>query len=532
MDRHRYCRKTIISILITLLGLLTGQSVPIDLDHPVNDYILRYTTEGIVQTLQQGMRPFSFNQINTALDEISKAELTQKEKNLLHYYEKEFDVNHFDKGIIDPWQVPHLLKFVKGSVSGYNPRENKLRLVTYQDDDLVLWTDWEEMPQMDFQDTIRRSFNQDRVTISGQWNHQLSFYSRYSLYRVGYHKSDPLPEEFKQGYILLEKNTDWLVWDVSEASVKWNNSLIDIELSKLPIYWGFSRHQSPILSGNVQPFTFFRLSKNYKRFRAESIIGSLMPFGDQILDIKHLAAHRFEFDFLNTLTLSFSEMVIYAGRNLELGYLLPINLYWSEEHSLGNRDNVLMAFDGFWKVKPGLSIYGTFFWDELSWFKIFTHWWGNKFVFQSGIHFTPFSNPKLPDFRVEYTASRPWVYTHKDSLLTYTSAGIGLGFPMGPNSQLISVEMNMWPTMKSFISINVSYLRRGSGLGSNPNDNYALRDRFIDDQTPFLLGKISEQLILGTSIRYRLSELIYMTGNFNSSSDNQYTGKFGLLMDF
>ena len=533
-NQTRYIKCTFL-ILFLFNNQLIGQDIPVDLNHPVNDFLFRYYTKGIVNTIHPGLRPFSVNQVINALDEISNTELSKNERELLYYFKKEFDFENLSKGIRGPWQRNQLKNAKKGAFSVYNPEKKEIRFLSYKDEELTLWTDWEELLSIDVQDTIQRLFYNDRVTISGQFNNNLSFYSRYSLYRVEHKNSYPMPKEFKQGYSLLEENTNWLVWDVSEASLRWNNSIMDIEISKIPIYWGFSKRHSPILSANVQSFSFFRASKSYKHIRAQSIIGSLMPYGDNRkgnVDEKHIAAHRFEFDLSPKLTISFNELVIYARRNLELGYLLPINLLWSEEHSLGNRDNVLMSFEAMWNAKPGISIYGTFFWDELSWFKLFNSWWGNKFIFQSGLHWVPFSNPKLPDFRIEYTASRPWVYTHEDSLLNYTSATYGLGFPIGPNSQLFYLEMNLWPTYKTYLSINISYLIKGSGIGSDPNDNYNFRDKSLDENTPFLMGDISEQFSVGANLKFRMTELLYITGNVSYNRDKLVSGRIGILMNY
>ncbi|MFQ6676867.1 MAG: hypothetical protein ACE5D0_00985 [Fidelibacterota bacterium] len=528
--RHIKC---VLLLLFFQISVLIGQNVPINLKHPVNDFILRYHSIGIVKTIHPGLRPFSINQVMTALDEISNAELSKNELELLLYFKKEFDFKNLNNGIKGPWQSNQLKTVLIGSFSAYDQKHKEIRFLSYRDEELTLWADWEELFSIEVQDTIQRLFYNDRVTISGQINNNLSFFSRYSLYRVEHKDSYPIPKEFKQGYLLLEENTDWLIWDVSEASIKWTNSIMNVELSKLPIYWGFSRRHSPIFSENIQPFSFLRLSKNYKRFRTESVMGSLIPNGDQPLVQKHLAAHRFELDLLSTITISFNEMVIYARRNLELGYLLPVNLFWSEEHSLGNHDNVLMSFDALWNVKPGLSVYGTFFWDELSWFKLFSSWWANKFIFQSGLHWVPFPNPKLPDFRIEFSVSRPWVYTHEDSLLTYTSAGHGIGFPVGPNSKLLYIEMNFWPTYKTSLSLNISYLAQGSGMGSDPNDNYGLRDKSLDDSTPWLLGDVKENVIIGSEYYYRVTELFYISGNVAyNTSEKILEGKLGLLMNY
>lgn len=506
------------------------------MDHPVNDFILRLYSQQYIHDIALGNRPFTVQDIEKILLDISKNKdhLNEKEIELVRRFQNEFRTDNIDEGIAGPCQKGKISETFKISLQSFNTDAPEIRFVTYQDEGMTLWADWEETFSMDIQDTISRSFFRDRVTISGEFAENLFLYSRYTLYRTNFNKGDTYPEEYRQGYTLLEENTDWLIWDISEASLFWGNNVINLELSKIPIYWGFSKQHSPILSSNVQSFSFFRASKKYKKLRAQSILGSLTPFsnGDNSIN-KFIAAHRFDFELTQNLSFSFNEMVIYANRDIELGYLLPVNLFWSEEHSLGNKDNVLMSFDAFWRVKPGLSFYGTFFWDELAWFKLFKPWWGNKFIFQTGLYWIPFNNPRLPDFRIEYTASRPWVYTHQDSLLNYTSAEYGLGFPIGPNSQLLFLEMNMWPTSKSLLSLKFSYVKKGTELGSDANDNYASRNTDFDDDTPMLMGEINESLSIGAKLNYRLTQLVYIKGKFSYNVDSKLVyGRIGLTFNY
>ncbi len=526
------------TMILIFSSIMPGQTVPVPMDHPVNDFILRLYTQQKLHGLHPGSRPFTVGQVINALNEISTSDhsITNQEIILLERFKKEFGVDEIEQGIRGPWQSGNLSSSLQNIINVYDVDYPESRFVSYHDDQLLLWSDWEEHFSIDIQDTITRSFFTDRVTIAGVFDNNLSFYSRYTLHRVGHNENYPYPDEYKQGYALIDTNTNWLVWDVSEAVLHWENSVINVELSKIPIYWGFSKQHSPILSANVQPFTFFKASKTYKRIRTQSVLGSLVPFGEKPkgnVDIKYIAAHRFEFDLSSKLTVSFNEMIIYANRELELGYLLPINLFWSEEHGLGNRDNVLMSFDALWNVNPGMTFYGTFFWDELSWFKLFKPWWGNKFISQIGLYWVPFGDTRLPDFRIEFTASRPWVYTHQDTLLTYTSAENGLGFPLGPNSQLINLEINSWPTFKTHLSVNIAYVKKGTGLGSNPNHSYSLRNEDLDNDTPMLMGNVKENLIYGMNFHHRLTKLLSITGNCSFNNDEKiFEGRLGLLMNY
>jgi len=192
-----------------------------------------------------------------------------------------------------------------------------------------------------------------------------------------------------------------------------------------------------------------------------------------------------------------------------------------------------MAVDYCWRIKPGILVYQTLLWDELDWAKLFKLWWGNKYVFQTGVYWIPFTNPKYPDFRVEWTASRPWVYTHYDSLITYTSADIGIGFPEGPNSQLLYVETNWWMSPQSLWRISYRHLVKGSGLGSNPTHNYNDRDSSLDENTPPLLGETTVSNKIELRGTYRFSLMLKGFANISYQDQiSQSTGQIGFVLNW
>ena len=168
----------------------------------------------------------------------------------------------------------------------------------------------------------------------------------------------------------------------------------------------------------------------FDKIRFRSLHGSLMPLSPYethkrvFNSNKYIAAHRAEIDINNNFTISITEMAIYGNRNLDLDYINPVHLYWAVEHNTGDRDNILIAIDYSWRIKPRLRFYQVMLLDEITWSKILKPWWGNKFIFQSGLHFIPSSNPSIPDIRIEYSMSRPWIYTHKDTINNFSSANI------------------------------------------------------------------------------------------------------------
>jgi hypothetical protein len=81
--------------------------------------------------------------------------------------------------------------------------------------------------------------------------------------------------------------------------------------------------------------------------------------------------------------------------------------------------------------------------------------------------------------------------------------------------------------------MNISLLLKGSGIGSDPNDIYSLRNKDLDDSTSMLMGKVKENLIYGMNFHYRLTNLFSITGNCSFNNDEEiFEGRLGLLMNY
>jgi len=65
-------RATVYSLII---GGLNGQTIPVPMDHSVNDFILRLHTQHKIQGIHPGLRPFTIDQILEALDVLSADEI-------------------------------------------------------------------------------------------------------------------------------------------------------------------------------------------------------------------------------------------------------------------------------------------------------------------------------------------------------------------------------------------------------------------------------------------------------------------------
>jgi len=128
--------------------------------------------------------------------------------------------------------------------------------------------------------------------------------------------------------------------------------------------------------------------------------------------------------------------------------------------------------------------------------------------------------------------SRPWIYSHKDSINIFSSANLSLGYPIGPSSDLISISTNFYPSPRIFIKGSFDYYRKGAGLGSSINHSYIERDPALNNDTPLLLKPINYNRIITLIIDYRISRYIDIQCRFNSISKDDRQILFGISWEW
>ena len=110
-------------------------------------------------------------------------------------------------------------------------------------------------------------------------------------------------------------------------------------------------------------------------------------------------------------------------------------------------------------------------------------------------HILPGKN-NVNRFSLEFTAIRPWLYTHKYLQNKYSHDGNGLGFPGGSNLLNYAAEIN-YAVMTNFVlNLHLAYKRQGS-VGNDFSINYETRSPELDENTHWLEGEISDTIKLG-----------------------------------
>ena len=541
---YKFYRSLFFSICILLLVSATSyaQEVPIPQKHLVNQFIERQITLGNLSQSEASIRPLTYSKVRDMLKHLAVVtdELSTKDRQLLLRFESEFSIEKFESRPSFPLQKSSLKSIGNTAFGKYHLQEPEPHFLSYRDSVVYAWAGINETMRLEaIDESIYRRYT-DQISILGSLSEQLSFYVNFTMNRfVGDSSLVYQIEDYKNEDHPYFDFVNWTLWYQSEAAFNISTRFGDFQISKTPVIWGLSPDYSPILSGITQTYPYINYSFKYKNIRFHFLHGSLLPFESRLIhDLenntqKYLAAHRIELDINKDLTVSFNEMVIYGNRPFEIEYMIPVNFYWSAEHNQGDRDNLLMALDCSWRIKPGFRLYNTLFWDELAWEKVLTKWWANKFVFQTGFHWASKSNPYLADLRVEATVSRPWTYTHDDVVNSYSSAGIGLGLPQGPNSQSLLLKAGFWPSYRWYFNISSMLIREGSGLGGSPLDNYDLRDRELDENTPYLLGGIRNSSEFRMETNYAMNRVVNLFGLISYKYPNsEYSGQLGLIIDW
>ena len=533
-----------IAIVYLLCQFLIAQKIPVSADHIVYPFLYRQSTSGTLPQWVQSVRPLTIDQILTLLNKVlDNNNINNNARLLAEQFKSEF-ITPENSGM----QLPFSKNNKLSNLLSYNINDTDPHFFSIVNDSSKLWLDWSEDLIVSTGNDYQKYFR-DKISIKTIISKRISAFSEFSMNRLSWKNNGKsidsvLPPD---SIDWLGYNNEWAKYFPEVKSVFWYNSRAGISvdydkfnfnLGRQNHSWGWSTDFSPILSGNGMPFSYIGLQINFDKIRFHSLHGSLMPYSPyemhkrNINSNKYIAAHRGEIDLTNNFTISITELAIYGNRNIDLDYLNPVHWYWSVEHNTGDRDNILIGIDYSWRIKPNIRFYQTMLLDEVTWSKIFKPWWGNKFIFQSGLHFVPSSNPSIPDIRIEYTLSRPWIYSHKDSINTFSSANQPLGYPFGPSSDLISISSNFYPSSNIYIKGSFNYYRKGSGLGTSLYQNYIERDPDLDNDTPLLLKPIAYNRIITLMIEYKFSRYINAQFNFNSISKDDKQMQFKISWEW
>lgn len=410
----------------------------------------------------------------------------------------------------DSWAI-----FRDGLVDAFriSPAQQRIFSYRYQDQKLHFQSEINALAGYEYSDLADASFGyiykgmRIKASINENWGMKSIWYSGafYGDHREAAELS-PLVDSFYK----TSPNAIWV--DNLSGDIWYRNPNFYFSLGRDNFQIGNSISGSIILNDRVNEYGYFLGEGSFGRFRLSLLHASLVA--DDTLHIyhdniqanskhypdKYLALHQISYGIKDRFELFFGETLIYGDRGIDVNYLLPHAFWRATEHNLRDRDNIMIYGGTNFYPVDNILIYAHAMIDEMRYAKLFSDWWGNKYAVQSGISYlSPQSGKAL--LTLEFTAVRPWIYTHFLPWASYSHDQKALGYPMGSNLINYSAELHYPLPLSTTVNINTSYTRQGS-IGNSFELNYLEEISDVDNtNTKWLQGEIEDRFRIQTSIK-------------------------------
>lgn len=302
-------------------------------------------------------------------------------------------------------------------------------------------------------------------------------------------------------------------------SWNWGN----VGYAKDHIQWGDNYHGSNILSGNTPSFPFLAL--NLYPFRwielnffhgwlTSNVIDStdyyVQNTGEKSYRYrnKYIASNMLTFKFVDGLDVSLGNSIIYAERNIQLAYLLPLAFYKSIDHTLtmgAENQNSQMFLNVSSRNIRHLHLFMSVYVDEFSVQRLKpSNPESNLISWKLGGRL---SNYPLKDWSLiaEWTRNNIITYKHFIPALDYTSGGYTLGSYLWDNSQELYLAITGRPLRGLFLK--ASFLSAAHG---NEYDYIHKKIESILAQ-PFMQDKVWTNTTVSLSGNYEIVNNVFCT---------------------
>ncbi len=499
-----------------------AQSPYIPLNHRVYSFIERMSAKKSLEISAPGTLPISRKKAADFLLKIQKKDkkndlLSRVERNELQYLIFKFqdEIPDFRKGWFSridkakSWRV----------FSGWLPAmiyANGRNLFSYDDGQFYFAFDpifrYRTLrSDSDSSETaLRKSHFTNGVRAYGRLNKYVAFFFDFrdnkewgtQKYRLGNYTLPQL------GFVRAT-SPDYIYHDETEAYLRAGNEKFQVTFGKFKNIWGRGKSGSLILSDYATSYDQLKFEFRHKKFYFTSVYAYLIDYQelkqDTLQGRKFLAGHRLEINPVHWLSLGLSETVIFKGRNFEPAYLNPVMFLRSAEHYLGSPDNMMMSADFRLLPVNHMALYGEILLDDLTTTKLGTDWYGNKYGYLVGIFFAKLPLISNCDFRAEYVRIRPFVYSHEGSV-NYSHYASALGHPAGPNSDLLWMRTNFYPTFRLKISAEAQYRRHGQNTSTH-NVGGDIEQFWTEEagfQTRFLAGDRTDRFDFALKTEYEM----------------------------
>lgn len=273
-------------------------------------------------------------------------------------------------------------------------------------------------------------------------------------------------------------------------------------------FWG-DGYRSLLLSDNSYNYPYFKATATFWRVKY-SVLYTMMKDitgtnGDpSLFRNKYSTLHYLDWNISKRVSLGIFESVVWRAkdtllnRGYDVNYLNPFVFFRPVEYSQGSSDNVLIGLNLKVNITDHYLIYGQMILDEflLKEIKADSGWWANKYGFQIGAKaFSPFGIEHL-QLQAEYNFVRPFTYSHRSSIESYSHYGAPLAHPLGANFKegvfIIRYFLKRFSFEEKCVVAHYGTDQLGLSYGGDPLKSYSLR---VGDYHNFIGQGLSNDLI-------------------------------------
>ncbi|MBP1640932.1 MAG: hypothetical protein H6Q17_2515 [Bacteroidetes bacterium] len=320
--------------------------------------------------------------------------------------------------------------------------------------------------------------------------------------------------------------------DFSEmrAGVYYSWAWGNVGYAKDHIQWGDNYHGSNILSGNTPSFPFLALNlypfkwvelNFFHGWLTSNVIDStdyyIQNTGERSYRYrnKYIAANILTFKPVAGLNVSVGNSIIYAERNIQLAYLLPLAFYKSIDHTLtmgSENQNSQMYLNVSSRNINHLHLFMSVYIDEFS----------MKRLKSSNLEKNPvslkfggrLSNYPFKDWSLiaEWTRNNICTYKHFIPAIDYTSGGYALGSYLWDNSEEIYLALTCRPVRGLFL--------QGSFMSASHGNEYDYVHKDISNilAQPFMKDKVWTNNTIAFNANYEVANNVFVLLNVDSSN--------------
>ena len=480
-------RSKLLAIVLLCALSISAQRIPEAIEYTeIYDFIEELTTDGVISS-NAAIKPYTRDAIARMLAEAQSKDslLNKRQKDDLQFYMQDYALELDTLPVYYSYGHRHVTQWIT-PVSNLSLADPSLHILT---------------KNKIFKMRIRPILGMDiyaskKGMITKRWYgaeiqmdiaHHLSIWGSIrdnSWKGTGYLKDAYFPTEYdkiygarltKPGYL---NNLPGVQYKESNYGGDFSDSRGGISLyawwgsigvQRERIQWGDAQHASNILSAHnpAVPMVTLQLTPckwfQFDYFHAwlpSNVMDSTYYYSEREREgvtqreyrpaNKFMAANMFTFMPIKYIQFSIGNSIVYAERNVQAAYFIPIAFFKSLDHlmtkGLGSENQNSQAFATI-TVRPTdhLRLYGSFFLDEFKFARLKkSNPEHNPVSYLVGFNWSGWPVKGL-SLRGEFMRSYIACYTYSIAVLDYTSNSYKMGHYMGDNAQSIFVELAYRP---------------------------------------------------------------------------------------